>query len=410
MALKIEEKEVLAATEERGVLNERINTNNIGGNKIIVTGVAILAGLILLYVGASRNNYFGLLGADKKVENAIAAKKAAGPKSQEIVIPPLAKPLIPETAINDKDVTTCAGGMRLPAGMPCPEASKGDMKMAGNPKANGNAGSNGTNQNVKPAIDEIRERRLGGSVSVATTMPVQSAEDYQKSNSGLVAKIKPESTGLSDTIPVTYTPKISAEINLNPNLTLSKGQMPDCNLGVAIRSSQPGFILCKLSMPVYSMNGKVVLMEAGTQIEGEYRATVKPGQSSIQAIFTRFVTPNGVVGQLDSPGTDTLGRAGLDGQIDKKWMERFGGAILSAVIEDGIDIYKAKSQSGGDGGTNIFNQTPNTNSSGKAITDELLKQGSSVQPELLKNQGEVIKIFVARDVDFSTVYELKQAK
>ena len=39
----------------------------------------------------------------------------------------------------------------------------------------------------------------------------------------------------------------------------------------------------------------------------------------------------------------------------------------------------------------------------------MLKQGSQLKPSLYKNQGEIIKIFVARDVDFSTVYELRPA-
>ena len=411
MALEIKEKEIVEASEERELLNERVNTNSIGGNKIIITGVAVLAGIILLYVTAKQNNYFGLMGAKAKVEK-VAEKKQASPKAPEIIIPPLIKhdtenkPIL----ISEKDIVTCTGGLKLPVGMPCPEATKSDNKSSNQTGAN-------AKDPKKVAADEIRERKLGGDLHVASLTPVQSVDDYTKANianNGITQNIDNKATalgnGLTDAIPVTYTPKITAKVNLNPSLTLSKGQMPDCNLATAIRSSQPGFILCKLSMPVYSMDGKVILMESGTQIEGEYRATVKLGQSSLQAIFTRFVTPNGVVGNFDSPGTDTLGRAGLDGEVDKHWIDRFGGAILSAVIEDSIEIYKADSQKGGSGGTNVFSSTPNTNSSGKAITDELLKSGSQIQPELLKNQGDIIKIFVARDVDFSTVYELKTAK
>lgn len=411
MALEIKEKEVIAASEEREVLNERVNTNSIGGNKIIITGVALVAGLILLYVTAKQNNYFGLMGAKAKVEK-IAEKKQASPKAPEIIIPPIVKQEeVKPILISEKDIVTCAGGLRLPVGMPCPEASKTDVKPNG---SNGSTGSN-TKDPKQVAADEIQQRKFGGDLHVASITPVQSIDEFNKTNGLNNSNIIDNKTaslgnGLTDAIPVTYTPKITAKVNLNPSLTLSKGQMPDCNLVTAIRSSQPGFILCKLSMPVYSMDGKVVLMESGTQIEGEYRASIKAGQSSLQAIFTRFVTPNGVVGNFDSPGTDPLGRSGLDGEVDKHWIDRFGGAILSAVVEDAIEVYKANSQKGGDGSTNVFSNTPNTNSSGKAITDELLKSGSQIQPELLKNQGEIIKIFVARDVDFSTVYELKTAK
>ena len=54
-----------------------------------------------------------------------------------------------------------------------------------------------------------------------------------------------------------------------------------------------------------------------------------------------------------------------------------------------------------------LSQLSNTDGTTQSIVEEMLKQGSQVRPSLYKNQGEVIKIFVARDVDFSTVYELR---
>ena len=55
----------------------------------------------------------------------------------------------------------------------------------------------------------------------------------------------------------------------------------------------------------------------------------------------------------------------------------------------------------------IDGNSQNTGSTTKSIVEEMLKQGSQLKPSLYKNQGEIIKIFVARDVDFSTVYELR---
>lgn len=415
------EKELPLAEADRTQLNERVNTSAISGQKLIILTVSILAAGMILFGIGSQNNFFGVFGAEKKVAEAQKqAQISKGPKAPPIILPVTpVKKSEPDNSLLLANATTCKGGLRLPAGMPCPEDNSQTMSTpnettGGSNNSGGNGSVTPTKANTPPAVDLIRNRKLGGEISVASTTPAQSAEQYSGVKGqgflGETVAIRTgeKGNGFSDSIPVTYTPKAAAEINLNPSMTLSKGQMPDCNMGVAIRSSQPGFIKCMLSQPVYSMDGKVILLERGTQIEGEYRGTVKGGQSSIQAIFTRAVTPNAIVIPFDSPGTDALGRSGLDGDIDHKWIERFGGAVLSAVIEDSIDIYK-QGNAGTNGNSNVISQYPNTNSSGKAITDELLKQGGQVQPELVKNQGEIVKIFIARDIDFSGVYELKKA-
>ena len=205
-------------------------------------------------------------------------------------------------------------------------------------------------------------------------------------------------------------------------MTLAKGTLPDCTLLTAILTDQPGFLKCILSAPVMSMDGKVVLMEAGTTMEGEYAQGLQAGQKAIFTLWSRAVTPHFVSVQLNSPGTDALGRAGTSGYVDNKWFERFAGAVFFSLLEDAKQIYiarqdgRASRPSGatyGDtyniGMPGSLSQLNNTGSTTKSIVEEMLKQGAQLRPSLYKNQGEIIKIFVARDVDFSTVYELRPA-
>lgn len=418
----IEQKETEVAEHDRATLDERVSSSNVSGQKLIVTFVALAAGAMVLYGVAAKNNFFGAMDSKEPEKKVVAAKEGEvkqGPKAPPIIIPNIMpeETKKPSQQEIEAESTLCPGNLRLPKGMPCPGESSAGMKMD-----TANAPSAPPSQ-AKPAVDPIRQRRLSGEINMSGGLINTAVAggnggrggDYKSINGegflgdlAASSKDKPVQggNGLTDMMPATYTPKVAASVNLNPSMTLLKGTMPDCNLAVAVRSGVPGFIKCNLSQEVRSMDGKVVLLERGTQVEGEYRAGVAAGNRALFAIFTRAVSPNGVIAQFDSPATDALGRAGLDGQIDNKWMERFGGAVMSAIIEDAIDIYK-KSDTSGNG--NVVSQFPNTNSSGRAVTEEMLKQGSRAQPELLKNQGEIVKIFVARDIDFSTVYELKKA-
>ena len=160
-------------------------------------------------------------------------------------------------------------------------------------------------------------------------------------------------------------------------------------------------ISCGVTKNIYSVNGKVLLIERGSKVVGEATATLRSGQKRIFALWTRIETPHGIVVDINSPGTDALGRGGIDGQIDSHWFERFGNAYLISIVQDAVGVVAA--QSGSPSSGVAFQNTQNT---GNQLAAEILKDSITIPPTLLKNQGERIAIFVARDLDFSNVYDL----
>jgi type IV secretion system protein VirB10 len=68
------------------------------------------------------------------------------------------------------------------------------------------------------------------------------------------------------------------------------------------------------------------------------------------------------------------------------------------------DVASGLTQGGGSGGGQF-----NFNSTGDATSDmaaEALKSTINIPPTLYKNQGEQVGIYVARDLDFSSVYDV----
>jgi type IV secretion system protein VirB10 len=189
----------------------------------------------------------------------------------------------------------------------------------------------------------------------------------------------------------------------NRDMVVAMGTSIPCVLETALQSDQPGFTSCLIDRDVLSHSGHVVLMEKGTQVVGEYRGGLKAGQSRLHVLWIRAQTPTGVVIDLASAATDGLGRAGVDGAVDTHFFERFGAAVLLSVVSDltriGGQLVQDKSGYSANG----------TAGSGKDAASLAVEQSAAIAPTLHKHQGEVVSIFVSRDLDFSGVYRLERA-
>jgi len=186
----------------------------------------------------------------------------------------------------------------------------------------------------------------------------------------------------------------------NRDFIVAMGTSISCVLETALSSVQPGFTSCLINRDVLSDNGRVVLMEKGTQVVGEYRGGLRRGQKRLFVLWTRAKTPKGVIITLASPATDPLGRGGVDGYVDTHWWERFGSAILLSIVADASSYANGRLQD-----SNV--EAQNTTDAGQQAAAIAVEQSINIPPTLEKVQGELVSIFVARDLDFSTVYRLR---
>lgn len=205
---------------------------------------------------------------------------------------------------------------------------------------------------------------------------------------------------LSDKLRPTPIEGVRAARLPNRNLLVAQGTAIPCVLETAMASDVAGFVSCVINRDVMSDNGHVVLMEKGTQVVGEYRGNARRGSSRMFVLWSRAKTPTGVVVNLASPATDALGRAGFDGEIDNHFLERFGGALLLSIVGDAGQIAGRQLS---EGGLQINNAQSGSQSAAAIATENSI----NIPPTLNKNQGELVSIFVARDLDFSSVYALR---
>ncbi len=204
---------------------------------------------------------------------------------------------------------------------------------------------------------------------------------------------------LTELLMPTATPAVAARVLPTQRLLLPKGAFIDCTLETAIDSTLPGMTTCITATDTFSADGKVVLLERGSKLVGETRGEVQQGSARMFVLWTEARTPTGVVIPLASPGTDELGRAGLSGQVERHFWERFGAAILISIIDAGSEAAVQSTSS-----TIIYNPTASQD-----VVADVLKDTLRVPPTVVKNQGDRIQVLVARDLDFRSVYELRTA-
>lgn len=208
--------------------------------------------------------------------------------------------------------------------------------------------------------------------------------------------------GLGNYLTPTANPAVAAQLLSSRPFVLPKGNFIDCTLETAVDSQLPGLVTCVTAFDIFGTDGKVVLIERGSKLVGESKGEAQQGMNRIFVVWTEARTPNGVVVQLSSPGTDALGRSGLPGQVNTHFWQRFGAAILISVIDGAVQAAVESHRREGSGSS--VTVAPQTS---RDIMTETLRNTINIPPTIVKNQGERIQIIVARDVDFRRVYELR---
>lgn len=270
-----------------------------------------------------------------------------------------------------------------------------------------------------PAEPPPKDRKLTGEVLVATdggeaqtvadaasgstsAEPAVSGLDNSELSGLRSGSDTPQGGSFADRLNPTQTASAQASRRPNSDYLLAKGTNISCTLQTKIVTTQPGFTRCVADKDVYSANGKVLLLERGTKITGEQTSALTQGQARVFVLWNEAETPNGVRVSLASPAAGQLGEAGIGARVNYHFWRRFGGAIMISLIGDVGDYAANRRNGSGDGQTFNFD---NTSESAQDMAAEALKNSINIPPTGYVNQGSRINIIVARDVDFSGVYE-----
>ncbi|OCG40856.1 type IV secretion system protein VirB10 [Gilliamella sp. Bif1-4] len=260
---------------------------------------------------------------------------------------------------------------------------------------NKNANSNSTGAFSKSSGTMVVKSGQSNSAS-------QSQSDNQSSGNNDGNKIGSSSNDMFSS--TAFKANTAIKSRYNPNLLLEQGTYIPCVLRQKLISNVGGQISCTIAENVLSKNGNVTLIEKGSKAVGVYQTgAVSHGSDQIFVIWQEIRTPNNINVDVNSGSTDELGANGLTGWTDQHFWKRFGNAILLSMITDSSSALSSRLAK-----SDNRNYLENTQENSEELAKTVLEQMGDIKPTLYKNQGDKVGIFVARDIDFSSVYSLNK--
>lgn len=177
---------------------------------------------------------------------------------------------------------------------------------------------------------------------------------------------------------------------VNPETTVTQGTLIPAVLETAIDTDVPGYVRAVVSADVRGFDGSRVLIPRSSRLIGQYKSGLQGGQKRVYVIWSRVIRPDGVSVNIASPATAFGGETGLAGQVNNHFFERFGSAMLLSVVGGLASI--------GNSGAAVVIGGQTQSAAAAAVG-----QSGQIGPTIRVRQGEPIRVFTARDLDFSRV-------
>jgi type IV secretion system protein VirB10 len=203
--------------------------------------------------------------------------------------------------------------------------------------------------------------------------------------------------------------KATSAVFLNqPDTLMLRGTFIRCALETRIITDVNGFTSCVVTEPVYSVNGRSLLLPKGSKVYGQYGSGAIRGER-VAVVWDRITTPTGIDVTMASPGVDNLGSAGHPGHYNAHWGSRISSALFISLLSDAFKYYGEKegpvtvTTYPGSGAVFQDPYESNTARTLERLAGQAVDASANRQPTVTINQGTIVNVYVSQDVDFSGV-------
>ena len=247
-----------------------------------------------------------------------------------------------------------------------------------------------------PSIDEVADAVIRASTRLQPA-PVTSASAGQP---GTAADPDPRPSAVAVSgitqVRAAATGPISSVGPLHPVL---EGTLIDAVLTNRLDGSVAAPVNCLVTNPVYSHDGRLVLIPAGSRILGETKPVQTFGETRLAVAFNRLVMPDGRTYRLDRfMGLNDIGDAGLRDQVNHHYKSTFGASAAVGLISGFAQYLGTAGFNRGSGdGTVII--TGGVGDAAAQSTAQVLNRYLNRPPNITIREGHRVKVYVTGDFE-----------
>jgi len=163
----------------------------------------------------------------------------------------------------------------------------------------------------------------------------------------------------------------------------------------AVNSELDGKVVAVIEENIYCAHGRNICIPAGSEAVGRYKSLKKPGDERIQVAWERIITPEGInIHTGNAEMADAMGRSGLTGEVDNRFMDRYGMALLVSTLS-AATAYAVPVQTQGQ---QITIQTYGSNLAN--LSSQILDKNMNLKPKVSIPAGQRILISPTKDIWF----------
>ncbi|MDR3079095.1 MAG: TrbI/VirB10 family protein [Rickettsiales bacterium] len=205
--------------------------------------------------------------------------------------------------------------------------------------------------------------------------------------------------------------EVSTSKNSDLSRTVLQGKIIHAILETAIDTDIKSPVRALVSRNVYSESGKNIVIPKGSKLIGSFQAMKNNNLSRLEIVWNRIIRVDGLSIGLSANTADRLGRGGVDGELDSKYVETMKNVFLSSMISiaSAVLVEKVTNSAGTTTSTNALTGTTTTGKASdyaiidatKAITGEMQTMVDNLKvetPTIRIAQGTRINVVVNQDL------------
>jgi type IV secretion system protein VirB10 len=220
-------------------------------------------------------------------------------------------------------------------------------------------------------------------------------------DSGNASGVDPKRAGVSrQQVAAGITARATVGKPFDLSFLLKRNTIFHCLPEQPLDSEIAGPIGCMVTEDVHSADGSVVLIEAGSTVDGEVIRSPTLGSKRMALEFDEIMTLKGIPIYLSAAAGDTLGTVGVDGYVNEHLWQKIKGAVLLSMVEIGGNVAANESAQGG-----TVNLSTGANY-GQSLAQQMLAHDINIPPTLYRNQAQPLTVIVRQDIPMDDAYRL----